>query len=265
MVDKFINKIDYLKFKSTNDLWNKLGLNTSWSVGCVALIIKQKKLKCKEDWYKFYFKSGETRLRKIKKLPQRDQDILMSLHRPNFCYDKKYLNENFGRTKSEIGYRGDILYKALVKEGNTNNLTINECRYIAYFRTVCETWNGIMVREKNTKETIEDYFQDKGYPITLIDTLGQFDSNFAIDFELYYNGTIYCGLQIKPNSYNGSKASDTKYINDAKKLNNIKNNNYTNKYGRAVYYIFSDHSGKISNPEVLPKILNSIKLSSNAS
>lgn len=252
-MDIFKNEVDKFKFQSTNDLWNELGLNTSWSVGFVSAIIKQKRLNKKEDWYNYYFQSGEKRLEEIKKLPKAEQDKLLS---PNISYSKyKYLNEEFGRTKEEIANKGAILYEALKSQGNHNNLTLVECKKIAYFRTVCETWNGIMVREKNTKEYLEDYFFEQGYPIALIDTTGKFDTSYAVDFELYYDGKILCGIQVKPPTYQ----SDTPYLQKAKELNENKNHKYFKEFNRPVIYIYSEQNGIIVNNDALVNIINIIE------
>lgn len=255
-MDVFENKVDYEKFKSTNQLWNEIGLSEGWSVGYVSQIIKSKKFHKKEEWYDFYFKSGQERLDLISKLPEQEKQKILNGKRKDYTGLNSNLNLYYGRTKAEIAQKGNILYNAIVKTGNPLDIKIWECQFIAFFRTVCETWNGIMIREINTKEKIENYFQGKGKFISLIDTSGKFDYSYAVDFELYYEGEILCGLQIKPKTYQNKKIG---YINDAHNMNISKNEKYKNQYGRDVYYIYSDQNGFIHNHEILTEILSLVK------
>lgn len=250
-MDLFKNEVNDKKFKSTNDLWNKLGLNTSWSVGYVSNIIKSK-FKSKEEWKEYYFKSGIERQNRLKKLPISEQNALNSLTINNYHGKNAHLNYNFGRTRNEIAQKGLILYEHIVKAGNPLQLTETECMLIAYFRVVCETWNGIAVREYNTRDYIEKYFKDRGRMISLIDTSGRFDCSFGVDFEVYHEGNIECGLQIKPPSYNGDK----EYLKTAKIMNNDKNTKYKEQFNREVLYVYSEVSGEICNKEILKSLDN---------
>lgn len=253
-MDIFINEIPKEKFSSTNELWNKLGLNKAWSVGYATTLIKQKKFKNKEEWYSYYFQSGEDRLKEINQLDKEKIDLLNSKSQST---DKELnkLNFNYGRTKQEIAQKGVILYNAILKEGNPHGLTENECKYIAYYRVVCETWNGVIGRETATKENVIKHFNQKGYEISFIDTSGAFDYAYGVDFEVYYEGSIVCGLQIKPESYKSNKS----YLEIAKKINENKNAKYKAKFGRNVHYIYASHSGYISNKEILDTILTELK------
>ena len=250
-MDVFENKIDNEKFKSTNQIWNELCLNTSWSVGFVSQIIKSRKFQKKEDWYDFYFKSGQERLKLISKLPKNEQSQLLSDTKINYYGNNAHLNLYYGRTKEEIAHKGNILYKEILKQGNPLNLQAWECQFIAFYRTVCETWNGVMIREINTKNKIEKHFFDKNIYVSLIDTSGKFDYNYAVDFEVYYEGKIICGLQIKPPSYKNKKND---YIENAHATNVAKNEKYTEKYNRPVFYVYSNQNGYISNEEILIEI-----------
>lgn len=254
VMDTFKNKLSNEKFNSTNYLWNSLGLNKAWSVGYITTLIKQKNFKNKEEWYSYYFESGEQRLTEISKLNDLDANLLRQ-YNPSNNKNLNKLNYNFGRTKLEIASKGSCLYSEIVKTGNPYNLTEMDCQYIAYYRVICETWNGILCRELNTKQNIINTFAKNGYEILIIDTTGKFDYKYGIDFELYFNGHIICGLQIKPNSYKGN----TKYIKEVKKINEVKNNKYKNMFNRNVYYIFSDEYGNIENKKVFSLLLEELK------
>lgn len=253
-MDIFENKISKEKFKSTNELWNKLGLNKSWSVGYTTSLIKQKKFKTKEEWYTHYFQSGEDRLAKIKELTEQEFALLKGA---NVSQNKELnkLNFNYGRTKEEIAQKGTILYNAVLKEGNPYGLTESECKYIAYFRIVCETWNGVIGRENATKDTMIKHFKQKGYEIDVLDTSGDFDYAYGVDFEVAYKGVTVCGLQIKPPSYK----ANTTYLDKAKQINKIKNDKYKEEFGLNVHYVYASQYGKIDNKEILDTILSEIK------
>lgn len=53
MENVFILPIDAEKFRSTNDMWNKLMLNDPWSVGYVSSLIETKEWQTKEEWENF--------------------------------------------------------------------------------------------------------------------------------------------------------------------------------------------------------------------
>ena len=254
-MDIFTNKIPKDKFSSTNELWNRLGLNKAWSVGYTTTLIKQKKFKNKEEWYSYYFESGEKRLAEISKLNDYELGLINGKTQSSNKFLNK-LNYNYGRTKLEIAQKGVILYNEVLKEGNPYNLTEDDCKYIAYYRVVCETWNGIMGREFATKKNIINQFDKKGYEILIIDTTGQFDYEYGVDFELYYDGRIICGIQIKPESYS---KGDADYLQKAKEINEEKNNKYKSKFNRNVHYIYSNHTGYIINNAVIDVMLNELK------
>lgn len=255
-MDVFENKVNEEKFRSTNKLWNDLGLAQSWNVGFVSQIIKSKKFKNKDEWYDYYFKSGQERLNLISKLPEQEQNKLLFGKRYDYTGSNIDLNLYYGRTKEEICEKGRLLYDELVRNGNSLKIKLWECQFMAFFRIVCETWNGVIIRENNTKEKIEEYFFNSGKYISLIDTSGKFDAGYAVDFELYYEGNIYCGLQIKPKTYENKEIS---YIKDAHNLNVIKNQKYETKYNRKVFYIYSSQNGYIYNNDILGDIMNLLK------
>ena len=255
-MDVFINEIGDTIFKSTNSIWNELGLNNTWNIGVVSQLIKNKNFKTKEEWYDYYFKSGQTRLEKISSLSESDKTSLLQIRKKTIKHQHSNLNYDYGRTKQEIMNLGKILYEAIMEKGNTLNISLYQCQYIAFFRTVCETWNGIMIRELKTKEKIEEHFSNLGIYISLINVSGKFDSKYAVDFELYCDGEILCGIQIKPESYMNQK---TGYIYKSHQLNLVKNKIYKDKFNRDVYYIYSSHEGNILNKEVLSEINNIIK------
>jgi ferredoxin-like protein FixX len=60
-MDLFINKLDIGKFESTNEIWNRLGLNLPENVGKVSELILEIDFKNKEEWEEYYYKHGRSK------------------------------------------------------------------------------------------------------------------------------------------------------------------------------------------------------------
>ena len=249
--DEFILNIDKNKFKSTNESWNNLMLNDPWSVGYVTTLIEQSTFATKEEWETYYYSSGEERKSQILKLNQNTQNILeneLAIKNnkdliKDLGYGLKNLNTQYGRTKEEFKKKGLILYESV--KNNGLGLTIEECIECVRFRVICETWNGVIVREKNTINNLQNLFKDFDF----IKVSGEVDYNYAVDYEVYKKNVLKFAIQIKPVSYTWN----TPYILKAKKTNKQKNLKYTEKYGIEVIDIISDSRGNIQNIDALKK------------
>lgn len=257
MINAFDNKIDPNKFRSTNQLWNQLRLNSPWSVGYISTLIEQKKFLCKEDWENFYYESGEKRLIKINNITNTDdiQKLKNSLFVYKYPqaikiipYSLKNLNFQYGRTKKELEEKGLILYNNI--HYNRFELTLQDCIECVRFRTICETWNGIILREKNTIETLKKNLKN----VVFKKVVGEFDHKYAVDYEIYKNNNLILGIQIKPPSYN----SRSSFIMTAKKANYKKNLAYKNNFGANVLYVYSTSKGNIKNIDIVSKIIKII-------
>ncbi|MEZ4907088.1 MAG: hypothetical protein R2771_05480 [Saprospiraceae bacterium] len=250
--DVFINQIDHTIFESTNSIWNELRLNDPWSVGYVSKLITFSNFSTKEDWESFYYKSGEIRGKNIGKLPIDVQLILndesLVSNNPNKIYKLDYnfkkLNYNYGRTKKELYHKASILYR-YSKEKNIA-ITESECAEAVRFRTICQTWNGIIIRENNTIKTLKSSFPE----IIFKSVKGYFDHKYAVDFEAFFGEKLLFGLQIKPESYSYNKS----YILKAKQANEAKNKDYSKTNNVEVLTIISNHNGTIQNIEIINEI-----------
>jgi len=251
-MDEFILNFDRDKFKSTNSLWNDLRLRDPWSVGYVTILIEMKTFNSKEEWENYYYETGLERETKIKELQNTLQeklnDELLSLTNEREIYDMswdlKNLNLNYGRTKERLHRKGEILHENAVKKGL--NITLVECIEAVRFRTICQTWNGIILRERNTVSVLKNKFST----LEFISTNGDFDYKYAVDYELKKNGELICGIQIKPKSYLGN----VPYLIKAQNANLRKNRLYTDEFGVPVYNVISKREGEIINHEVINKI-----------
>ena len=246
----FHNKINPVKFKSTNYIWNRLKLNSPWSVGYVSTLIESQKFRTKEEWKQYYYQSGVERLQFINSncTEEEKQKLLDFKKFPSMMSDyDKGLNFYYGRTEEELNLRGKYMYEEIMKLGNPLHITLEECCYMVKFRVIGETWNGIMAREHNTISTLKTIF-----PTILFKKVsGQDDLNYAIDYELYENNRLICAIQIKPLSYH---KGFSKVMIQAKKINESKNLLYKQKKNVDVLYVYANGNGTILNEEVITEI-----------
>jgi hypothetical protein len=251
-MDEFVLPIDNDKFRSTNGAWNNLKLNDPWSVGYTTTLVVVEDFSKKEDWEAFYYKSGEQRVLKLKNLSYEYQEILNNeqlvlkdeVKVKQLSLDLRNLNSEFGRTQEQLRKKGQLLYE--VVKNNGFGLTLEECFQCVRFRVICQTWNGVIVREINTIRTLKQ-------SLPLADfrkVAGDFDYMYAVDYEVYKNDRLVYGLQIKPESYTWHAA----YISKARYANRQKNQLYTSKYGVPVYDIISNSGGVIKNQEILKNL-----------
>lgn len=247
-MEEFVLGIDREKFSSTNAKWNALMLNDPWSVGYVSTLIELQSWQSKEEWEDFYYRSGEQR----HALLGDKREILddFSLIRTNKAavnslpWDVKNLNTQYGRTREDLNKKAEVPYAAV--RNNGHGLTLEECEECVRFRVICETWNGIILRENNTIEVLTARFP----MLSFEKTSGEIDHTYAVDFEVFRAGSLICGIQIKPQSYTW----DAPYIAKARTANKAKNAAYTKLKGVPVFDIISKTNGEIQSPKVLEQI-----------
>ena len=247
-MDEFVLGIDRDKFSSTNSMWNTLMLNDPWSVGYVSTLIELQVWQSKEDWEEFYYRSGEQR----QALLGDNRDLLdnFSLIRTDRAavnklpWNVKNLNTQYGRTREDLKRKAEVLYA--VVRNNGHGLTLEECEECVRFRVICETWNGIILRENSTIGVLTDRFP----MLSFKKTSGEVDHTYAVDFEVFRAGFLICGIQIKPQSYTWNAP----YIVKARTANKAKNTAYTELKGVPVFDIISKTNGEIQSPQVLEQI-----------
>lgn len=249
---EYILTIDAEKFRSTNAPWNNLMLNDPWSVGYVTTLIELVPFEKKEDWEGFYYESGQKRELEIAKLSPDLQNTVNdeALIRVNknavnqLSWDLKNLNTQYGRTKERLQKKGLILFNEV--KNNGLGLTLEDCIECVRFRVICETWNGVIVRERNTVQNLLKQFPNTEFR----KVSGEMDHTFAVDYELYKNGVLTSAIQIKPQSYTWNAP----YIQKARNANKHKNQEYLKKFGVQVYDVISDSKGNIVNADILKNL-----------
>jgi len=218
-----------------------LMLNAPWSVGYVSSLIELKAFSEKEEWEDFYYEMGAYRLKKMSALPTDIQQLLNNelLIRQDRQQIKrlsktiKNINTQNGRTKAELEKKGTILFRYI--QQRHPHISEKECQQAVRFRVIGETWNGIVLRERNTIKTLESHFPN----LKFIKKSGDFDHKYAVDYEVYQHDQLICALQIKPKSYTYS----TPYINKARSANQRKNTLYQQEFSAPVFDIISTSKG----------------------
>ena len=213
-MDEFVCSVYRHRMESsTNRIWNELGLNSKWSVGCVSDLIQSCNWKNKEEWESFYYQSGKDRNLLIKGNEALLNNFLMPYQQFSRV-DRSLQQINFwhGRTKEDLAARAQILYEHV--KDDCNHLSFEDCCEIVRFRTICQTWNGIVVAEKKCIELLH-----RELPfLTFKKSTGEDDYSYAIDYEVFSGDVLIAGIQIKPLSYLGN----TLYLQDARRINNLK-------------------------------------------
>ena len=206
----------------------------------------------KQEWVDYYYDTGIQRHEAIAKLDKHTADklqnrLLKETDPESYQYMKyelKSLNYNHGRRKEDLHYKSEVLHHHAKKQ--IANLSIEDAIAAVQHRVIGETWNGIIIREKNTVAAIQKLFPS----IRLHKTTGTEDHKFAVDYGVCLNDNLICGIQIKPKSY----TYNTPYILKAKAANAMKNQLYSDTYGVPVIDVISDYHGKILNGNCLVQI-----------
>lgn len=250
--------MDPQKFKATNASWNNLCLNAPWSVGYVSSLIELESFDSKEAWENFYYQSGTKRNEIIAKQFTDKTNILnhhtLKKDKPTtirqLSWELKNLNFQYGRTKEQLAEKGKILFDDVTQKGIS--ISEAECIECVRYRTICETWNGIIIRERNTVHNLKAIFPN----LEFCKTDGQFDHQYAVDYEMKVNGKLVCGIQIKPKSY----TYKTPYLSKARAANKQKNNSYKTLFGKVVFDVIAQTNGTVLNQAVITEIQKTIKI-----
>ena len=253
-LDLFENEMEPDKFRYTNAIWNELRLNTSWSIGSVTSLIEKGTFRTKEEWKEFYFHSGSQRLEKLKQMNLSDdlkRKVILIRPDGKIPNSVKQLNYEYGRTRSSLAFKGEVLYNEIVKRGNPYGLTKRECQYAVFYRVIAESWNGVVVRERNTMDTLQVELKKREVDVLCKKTSGRIDYTYEVDYELFKDDKLLCGIQVKPPSY----LQNTSYLKETKEVNEYKNKKYKKDFKRDVFYVYSKTNGEIVNDEIIDEII----------
>ena len=214
-------------------------------MGYVSYLIEGLSDTDEASWVSYYYNSGVKRRNILSNLSANTQDIMNNrllpyLDRAKFddiTDDLKAVNYNYGRTEEDLSYKGEILYHHCKK--SNINITIDQVQECVSYRVLGETWNGIILREKNTVDSLSKIFPTLEFE----KTQAAFDHQYAVDYNVYLGTRLVCGIQIKPKSYLSNKS----YILKAKRANTKKNKKYSTEFGVPTIDIVSSQKGEIYN------------------
>jgi hypothetical protein len=238
-MDIFELKIDPEVFRKTNDAWNRLQLNSPWSVGYVSTLIKNQSFDTKESWEDYYYSMGWLRTNLLRVMKDDTQHMMNRITPPDNVgeLDDKLLSHNYemGRTQDDLKEKAQLLKNQMDKEGV--EITLEECVECVRYRVICETWNGIVHTEEEVMGTLR-----RDYPaLTFKQSSGHIDYTYAVDYEVFMGMNKIMGIQIKPASY----AGDTPYLQRAKAGNQQKFDLYKQDMGIPVVTLMASRSGGI--------------------
>ena len=258
-MEKFLNHIDPIIFRRTNAPWNDLKLNNPWSVGYVSALVSVHPFKNKESWEHYYYESGEQRRQEIGTFQANVQnelnDFQLALTDPTrvkfYNPSLKRYNLYRGRTRAELELKGRVLLAETKRRAPSVNIDLDTATDCVRFRTICETWNGIIVREANTVKRLESELT----ACRIVEVSADSDYHYAVDREVYAGDELVCAIQIKPESYHWNAP----YVQHARNANAQKNAAYEKKYNVPVFTIISKSNGFIANHETLNRMKNEIR------
>lgn len=223
----------------TNNIWNSLGLNSRWNIGEISSLIKGKIFKTKQDWEDYYYSSGKDRLDRMKYYSTKainEANSVIANYKDSEMVD---INSKYGRTKEDLYNKALFFQHFTAKDSNLSHLSVEDCFELIKKRVIDETWDGIVLRERNTIDKLSKLLPK----FTFLETDSDKDCDYGVDYEIYYNKNLILGLQIKPESYKNGKDKD--YLKKAWQINETKHSKYRKDFNRDIIYIFSDLDGTI--------------------
>lgn len=210
-------------FKDSNRFWNELNLNHRSNIGSVMYLAKLSGAKSYDNWVKFYFKSGEDRLKLRKNYKSLDELVK--------------INQNYGRTEEELIEMAKTLSMGM---GISLELAYN----FVYIRVIDETWLGLRREEKTFNLIKKELIKYKVFRIEHTDV--ETDFHYAVDYEIKKDGKTILGIQLKSSNYLISSKID--YVKD---MNKDKNHEYSKTFGVPVMYLYMKEDELINMDELI--------------
>jgi hypothetical protein len=146
--------------------------------------------------------------------------------------------------KSVMGI--EILKEVSEKIMELEGLDIDTCFNYTKFRVLGQTWNG-MLNEIDLINVLRKEFPNIEFRKTDYDL----DENYFTDWELYSNGKLILGLQIKPITY---MLMNTPYQMQAKLNHEEQMKRYRDKYRVPHFLIYYENNSIYEKEKVLEKI-----------
>jgi len=178
-------------FKITYGTWNQYCLNARESIGYSMKLIRECHPNEPSEWEKFYLKSGEEGKAAKDALP----DTLSVTERE---MNEKVINANHGKTLDELEDLARVFESKLA--GNGITVTHEEAFNFVFIRACDEAFIGYS-RELAAENKLTQYCEENGLNWKTTDA--HVDVKQGVDYEIYKDDTLVCGVQVKGSSYKG--------------------------------------------------------------
>lgn len=189
-------------YRITNRAWNESGVNHPDNVGYLMSHIGDLHPRTYEEWEEYFYKNIADH-NKLMEYTERFRDFVFA---DTFIMKKyNYHHLHF-----------DVFYKMVV------------CRLIY------ETWQGYFA-EVETGRILVKKLKDDGFQVKVDKLSPKDDNKYAVDFFLYSEEQLICGIQVKSENYH---KSNQQIVQDTIKMNSKKNERFSEEYGVPVLYAF---------------------------
>lgn len=241
-----VNKEVKRVLDSLNVVSNDMKIFSPWSVGYVSQLITQESFDDFDEWSEWYYRSGEERKKKISQLDSHYRVKLLQYDLPKseiqaLPQEIRELNYNYGRTREELIQIAMCLYAVGLERKCISSGDLPYAMNVPVIRILQDTWTGIMERERNTVATLKRAYKH----IDFVELKGEKDMRYGVDYEVFHDGQLICGLQIKPESYR----SNSYAVRRAKRTDELKYADYKREFGVPVIVAMSSRGGSIRNFE----------------
>lgn len=176
-------------YKSTIGVWNDCHFNSRTSIGYSMKLIKECRPRTPQDWETYYLKSGEEGKRSIQNIPNNTSKKTQSLL-------AKDINANHGKTAEDLEEIAKRFRGALASAGI--NVSPEQAFNYTYIRAIDEAWIGYK-REMTAERALARFCRDNS--LTLSSSSTHTDLKRGVDYEIYQNGKLVCGVQVKGSAY----------------------------------------------------------------
>ena len=209
-------------YKKTNQAWNDSGINHPKNVGYLMNHIGNLRPQNYEEWEEYFYTNILSKNALLQSAKKFRKFVLKDLgDYPDFDYSKL----------SDKCY-----YKMVV------------CRLIY------ETWIGYFAEEETKKLLVLELFKDN-FEIGVKQLSPEDDNKYAVDFLIYYNGVLICGMQVKSVNY---EKSETPILLKTKETNHKKNQMFSKEFGVPVQYVYYERKSpdeyEIANLDIVSVI-----------
>ena len=194
-------------YRITNDAWNRSSVNHPDNVGYLIGHISDLQPKTYEEWEKYFYK--------------------------NIANENKLI-EYAERFRDFVFADSDIM-----KVYNYHHLHFAVFYKMVVCRLIYETWLGYSA-EVEIGEVVAGRLRAAGHSVRMEKLSPKDDNKYAVDFLLFINNRLLCGVQVKSENY---IKSNKLIVQNTIKMNKKKNKKFEEDFGVPVKYAFYKRVG----------------------